>query len=390
MIPRMRLSDFLGDLVTYRNLEPADGRLRGLSAIHGELGLPAGHIPRKAEPDFAAVIVNLLRQAQSLRGATHLLERLLYIGDTRMNDGTAAKNLGRYFPLRAFIGQDQPEEPLRVETHEELTVANRWAALGGFLQTVQEQGFTLDESMAVIFDLDKTAFGARGRNDKPIDQARVDAVRDTVLSTLGEGFRIEIFRPIYDELHKPAYHSFTADNQDYLVYISLMASAGVCDLDALLADLRMKRLTTFEEFVALCEARLCRGDFAALRPIHEEVACNMRRGDPTPFKSFRYREYECTVARMDALPDDTPRERLLAEEIMITHEVAEAALELRRRGVLLFGLTDKPDEASLPRPELAQKGHLPLHRVMMKVIGMSPIADSRYALPHFSFGTLTN
>jgi hypothetical protein len=74
------------------------------------------------------------------------------------------------------------------------------------------------------------------------------------------------------------------------------------------------------------------------------------------------------VARMDALPDDTPREQLLAKEITITREVVDAARELRRCGALLFGLSDKPDEASLPRPELAQKGYLPLHRVKMKVI----------------------
>jgi hypothetical protein len=93
----------------------------------------------------------------------------------------------------------------------------------------------------------------------------------------------------------------------------------------------------------------------------------VRRGDPTPFKSFRYREYECTLARMDALPDDAPRERLLSQEITITREVADAALKLRRRGALTFGLSDKPDEASVPRPELARQGYLPLHRVMMKV-----------------------
>jgi hypothetical protein len=71
---------------------------------------------------------------------------------------------------------------------------------------------------------------------------------------------------------------------------------------------------------------------------------------------------------MDALPDDTPREQLLANEIAITREVVDAARELRQCGALLFGLSDKPDEASLPRPELAQKGYLPLHRVTMKVI----------------------
>ena len=368
MIERMCLSDLLGDFVIYRKLEPSDARLRGLAAIHAELGLPAGRIPRKTEPAYAAVTVNLLQQAQALRGADRPLRQLLYIGDTKINDGIAAANLGQHLSLRGFIGEDCLSEPPTVETRERITFANRWTALEEFLRAVQEQGFALDESLAVILDLDKTAIGARGRNDRPIDQARVDAARDTVHATLGEGFRMEVFRPIYDELHRSVYHPFTTDNQDYLVYASLMVSAGVYDQDALLADLKTKRLATFDEFVAICDERLRKREFAALRPLHDEVAGNLRQGDPTPFKSFRYREYECTIARMDALPDDTPRERLLAEEITITHEVADAARELRECGALLFGLSDKPDEASLPRPELAQKGYLPLHRVTMKVI----------------------
>jgi hypothetical protein len=368
MIERMRLFDLLGDFVIYRKLEPCDARLRGLAAIHAELGLPAGRIPRKTEPAYAAVTVNLLRQAQSLRGAAQPLRRLLYIGDTKINDGIAAANLGQHLPLRGFIGEDRLGESPTVETHEGITFANRWAALEEFLRAVQEQGLAMDESLAVILDLDKTAIGARGRNDRPIDQARVDAARDTVHATLGAGFRMEVFRPIYDELHKSVYHPFTTDNQDYLVYASLMVSADVYDQDTLLADLKTKRLATFDEFVAICDERLHAQEFAALRPIHAEVAGNLRRGDPTPFKSFRYREYECSMARMDALPDDTPRERLLAKEITITREVADAAHKLREYGALLFGLSDKPDEASLPRLESAQKGYLPLHRATMKVI----------------------
>jgi len=109
------------------------------------------------------------------------------------------------------------------------------------------------------------------------------------------------------------------------VYAALMVSAGVYGRDALLEDLKTKRLAAFEEFVGLCDERLRAQEFAALRPIHAEVAGNLQRGDPTPFKSFRYREYECSVARMDALPDDTPREQLLAKEITITREVVDAA-----------------------------------------------------------------
>ncbi len=364
----MCLSDLLGDFVIYRNLEPAEARLRGLKAIGGELGLPAGRIPRKSEPDYAAVVVNLLRQAQIVRGSDRTLERLIYLGDTRMNDGAAARNLGRHLALRAFIGEDKLQEPPRTEIQGEFTFANRWSALGDFLQRAQAQGFALDASTAVVIDLDKTAIGARGRNDRPIDQARVDAARETVRAVLGESLDMQVFRPIYDELHKSAYHFITADNQDYLVYISLMVSAGVYNWDALLADLRSERLKKFDEFVAVCDERLRCQEWAALCSIHEEVVGNLRRGDPTPFKSFRYREYECTLARMNALPDDTPPERLLAEEITITREVADAAVELGRRGALLFGLSDKPDEASLPRPELARRGYLPLHRVTMKVV----------------------
>jgi hypothetical protein len=150
-----------------------------------------------------------------------------------------------------------------------------------------------------------------------------------------------------------------------------MVSAGVYDLTALLDDLKAARMADFAQFVGVCEECLKSGGetSAALRPVHEEVVGNLRRGDPTPFKSFRYREYETTVARMDSLPDDVPQERRLAEEIVITREVMAAARYWRQRGALLFALSDKPDEASLPLPHQAAQGALPLHRVPMKVVG---------------------
>jgi hypothetical protein len=180
MIKRMCLSDLFGDFVVYRNLEPPDGRLRGLASLRGELGLPAGCLPRKSEPDYAAVVSHLLRQAQAARGAGGALERLVYIGDTRLNDGAAARNLGAHWPVRAFIGQDKLNEPLSIETRGEFTFANRWLALEDFLEDVESQGWALDAGAAVVLDLDKTAIGARGRNDRPIDQARVDAALDMI------------------------------------------------------------------------------------------------------------------------------------------------------------------------------------------------------------------
>jgi hypothetical protein len=202
MIERMCLSDFLGDFVAYRNLAPSDRRVRGLSAIHAELGLPAGRIPRKTEPEYAG------RRPSAATGAVRArrgspTERVLGIGDTRLNDGTAARNLAQHLAMRAFIGEDKPGEAVRLEAQDEFVFANRWTALGDFLRQVQEQGFVLDAATAVVLDLDKTAIGARGRNDKPIDQARVDAALDIARATLGSSFRLDTFRPIYDELHKP-------------------------------------------------------------------------------------------------------------------------------------------------------------------------------------------
>jgi hypothetical protein len=102
---------------------------------------------------------------------------------------------------------------------------------------------------------------------------------------------------------------------------------------------------------------------------HKEVTANVRQADPTPFKSFRYREYFTTVGRMDYLPDDALESELLAGEILITGEVARVAQQLSEKGVLTFGISDKPDEASLPPESLAQEGRQPIHRARMKVFG---------------------
>ncbi len=369
MTERASLHATLGDFVVYRNLKPADERLRDLTEIWPEIGLSSYRIPRKLEPDYATAVVHFLDQAQALRFPNRPLKRLLYIGDTAMNDGTAIANLGQHRPILGVICAEKPREAKKVNVNQGVMTANRWEALRDFVPFVVEQGFPINEEMAAIIDLDKTAMGARGRNDKVIDAARVEAVRRTMAEVLGSQFDMEKFRTIYDELNQPPYHPFTADNQDYLAYICLMVGGGVYDYKALLADLAAGRLSTFAQFVEACAERLRDTASSELLPVHQEVYANFQRGDPTPFKSFRYREYEETVARMDSLPVETTLDKLLAEEIVITREVVDLARFLQERGVLLFGLSDKPDEASIPRAELAEKGYAPIHRTTMKVVG---------------------
>jgi hypothetical protein len=369
MTERANLHATLGDFVVYRNLEPPDERLRGLPEIWREISLSSYRIPRKLEPDYATAVVHFLDQAQALRFPNRALKRLLYIGDTVMNDGTAIANLSRHRPILGIICTERLGEAKKVKVNQGVMTANRWGALKDFVPLVTKEGFPFNEEMAAIIDLDKTAIGARGRNDGAIDAARVEAVRRTVAKILGSRFDMRRFRTIYDELNQPPHHPFTADNQDYLAYICLMVGGGVYDYKVLLADLAAGRLNTFAQFVEVCAERLRDKASSELLPVHQEVYANFQRGDPTPFKSFRYREYEETVARMDSLPAETDPGRLLAEEIVITREVVDLARFLQEQGVLLFGLSDKPDEASIPRVELVGEGYAPIHRIRMKVVG---------------------
>ncbi|MBI1876990.1 MAG: hypothetical protein HYR94_01915 [Chloroflexi bacterium] len=367
MYRRKSLADFLGERVAYRNLVPADPMLPRLESFWQEIGLEGPRAPRKTEPKYAAVVYRFLQAAQAQRGQPPL-ERLLFVGDTLMNDGTAAKNLSAHLPVRCFIGVDRLAEEKKITTDNYLMKANRWQALADFLSWVQAEGFALDARTALVFDLDKTTHGARGRNDHAIDQARINAVRLTVEEVLGETFDEAAFRStVYDRLNKPDYHPFTADNQDYKAYISLMVAGQVYSPECFWGDLETGRLSGFKQFVIVCDARqahMSNGLLAA----HREVVGNMAQGDPTPFKSFRFREYHATVNLINYLPEDTPEADLLAHEIVMTGEVADLAEQLAAQGVLVFGLSDKPDESTLPPPE-STAGALPLHRVVMRVVG---------------------
>jgi hypothetical protein len=366
MYPKGTLADWLDDRIVYRNLVPCDPTLPSLPDVWREIGLGVYRVPRKTEPAYAAAVSRFLEAAQAARGAPRL-RNLVFIGDTFMNDGTAARNLSTHLPLRGFIGADRLDEAEQVQYDGLLMIANRWERLADFPAWVQSEGLVCDEQAAVLVDIDKTFVGARGRNDRVIDAARVAAIRQTVEELLGGDFDEKGFRAVYDELNKQQHHYFTGDNQDYLAYICLMVVGGVFPADEFWTELKAGRLTGFTQFVTLCDARWGRmGEGLAMA--HQEVTGNVRQGDPTPFKSFRYREYFTTVGRMDCLPDDTPKTDLLRGEILVTGEVARVAQELSEMGVLTFGISDKPDEASLPPGTLADEGGQPIHRMRMKVV----------------------
>ena len=220
----------------------------------------------------------------------------------------------------------------------------------------------------MVIDLDKTAIGARGRNGQVIDQARLEAVQVTVAELLGAAFDPAAFRAVYEPLNQPEYHIFTADNQDYLAYICLILGSGLYSYEGLVLDVQSGALGSFGQFIAAVESRKNQLT-PQLAQIHQEIYQNFQAGDPTPFKTFRRNEYRTTTRRFGCLDDSAPVQSLLRAEIVITQEVREMALEWRKRGALLFGLSDKPDEASLPDAGLAEQGYLPLHRTVTHAVG---------------------
>jgi hypothetical protein len=372
------LSEFLGDNVAYRNLAPCDPRLPSVADLRGDLGLEEGVLPRKSEPTYGRVVVEILRHARQLDLPGVEIERLLLIGDTQLNDGTAFANVcaAGGWPGWAFIGRDTLSSPAKVNVEGALYVANRWSALSDFLQFVEDKGFALDEHTAAVIDIDKTAIGARGRNDHVINAARVDGVQRTVADLLGSNFDLAAFQRAYDELNQTVYHPFTTDNQDYLAYICLMLGAGLFSLEDVVREVQAGSMTGFDDFITLIQARRAELDGSGLTPIHDDVWACVQAGDPTPFKAFRYNEYLTTVARFGDLPGapmekllDTSIEKLLDERIVLTQEVREAALALRERGVLLFGVSDKPDEASLPSEQQAGEGMVALHHLETVAVG---------------------
>ena len=370
---RASIREFLGDRIVYRSLVPVDHRLPALAQIRPLVGLPDGVIPRKSEESYARVIAHLLQHARALDRPGISIERLIYVGDTRLNDGNAFANICQSgdWPGLAFICSERDDLP-QVEVVEQaggaLFLANRWSALKDFDRFCQERHHPADERTSVIVDLDKTALGARGRNDRVIDGARVDAVRLTVRDLLGDGFDPGSFQAAYDCLNQPQFHPFTSDNQDYLAYICLVLGSGLYALEWLADEVQAGRITGFPQFIAGVDARAVQLP-PSLLEIHAGIYANVQQGDPTPFKEFRYNEYLTTTSRMGHMDRRSSVRDLLAGEIVITQEVRQIAQSWAERGALLFGLSDKPDEASIPSQEQAARGCLPIHRLETHAVG---------------------
>jgi len=379
-VPLMRvcgtgsLFDALGDAIAYRSLEPIDPRLPGLSSLRQPLGLKANRVPRKVEPAYGRVVAEMLRAAGTLAAGSFEIERLVLIGDTEHNDGGAFGNIcdALRCPGDAFICAETTDEPALVPINRggrrTLYLANRWRLMGGFEAELARRGVTIGHGTVVVVDIDKTALGARGRNHRPIDTARAAAVLRTARMIRGENVNRDLLLAAYRHFNQPRFHAFTTDNQDYLAYIAMLVEAGWSSIEKLREEIVRDRLTSFGDLLGSVTATVERLP-NRFRRAHDDLVMAVALGDPTPFKDFRKAEYRETVDRMTPTGKAVDPARLLATKITLTAEVWRRLKLWRDRGALLFGLSDKPDEASFPSPDLEAEGYQPLHKTRALVVG---------------------
>lgn len=368
------LCDVFGGFLVYRNLIPADARLSSIGDLRTRLGLDAGKLPRKAEPEYAAVVGEILRDARRVTGMAGEGARLIYVGDTRHNDVAAFTNICRVtgWTGRAFIadeGAGSPREVRQLTDGVTLTVSDQWADVAPFAANGYVTGFGCDEDTIVVVDIDKTLLGARGRNDQVIDRARQDAAYEVALDVAGEALaNKDSFARIYDTVNSPAFHRLTGDNQDAVAYTSLLVACGLFELDDLAARVACGWIEDFRAFVCDVARRRSElpGDVARLQ---DNIRGQVEAGNPTPFAAFRRAEYRCTVARMGCLPDEAAPGKMLDEEIVITREVWESVQAWKTRGAALFGLSDKPDEACFPPADNADTENRPIHETRTHIVG---------------------
>ena len=368
------LFDALGDAIAYRSLEPLDGRLPGLSSLRQSLGLHANRVPRKVEPAYGFVVAEVLRSAAALANGSPELKGVVLIGDTEHNDGSAFVNICAALrcPGNAFICTETAAEPALVPSERGVTrtlyLANRWRLIGGFEADLARRGVIIGRGTVVVVDIDKTVLGARGRNDRPIDTARAAAVLRTARTLRGEPVKRDMLLAAYNHFNQPRFHAFTTDNQDYLAYLAILVEAGWSSIEKIREGITRGHLGSFGDLLDAVTATVERLP-NRLRRAHDDVVMAVTLGDPTPFKDFRRAEFRETVDRMTPAGKAQDIERLLATRITLTAEVWRRVKLWRDRGALVFGLSDKPDEASLPSPDLEADGYQPLHKTRALVVG---------------------
>ena len=185
-----------GDLVIYRDLESGGRPPAAVRRTSGTRSAWTARCPRASTTwPTPAPLERLLsarkRVAPGWPRRARALAEIVYLGDTdadrreRIQEPADADRLARLVLHRRGKGREAGSDRARraVPGRQPLERAGRLPR-----GVLAEDGAALDARTAVIVDIDKTALGARGRNDKSIDHARITAIEATLAEAIGPAF----------------------------------------------------------------------------------------------------------------------------------------------------------------------------------------------------------
>jgi len=312
---------------------------------------------------------------------------LLYIGDTYINDGTLIRNLQALnWEIMGFICE--PKLGFTGLCFNDIIYTNRWTDLVGFAESVSNK---LGPDTLAIFDIDQTLWGPKGVHEGPLSGSRTRAmsslIDEYVVNSSADVAIASKARigPLYQEISNVKYLGLTLDNEDFKATICVFLSLNlVFDQRRLEVGTRETGAAFFEElgrldvrnFVnhgakyissflrssddseenitrfimeTLSAAQTYQYDLYArangilvgkvledLQAIFRETVGN----SPIQFSKFRTRELEQVLGCFAG-------SNSVEEQLTLSKPTWDIATWLKRRGVGLLALSDRPDESTV-------------------------------------------
>jgi FMN phosphatase YigB (HAD superfamily) len=342
------VSDLFGEQIMLRDIEPRSPQLDGIEVFRDELGWDETFVPRKNEPQYAQALLRIMSGPEG-NGP----ERIVYVGDTLLNDGGAIRGLQAVGPpgrVWGFLCGAVKGRPERDFVLDRIYFGREWHSLRSFMNVAQADGLILDSGTWVLFDLDQTVYAAKGRDDEALLRARWDGVRG-YLESIVPAYKFDAVRAeaLYREFDRDEYHPVTRDNLDYVVLLVLAVAAGLADAGEIRDFANSSRPSIgmlADELRRRAAMRLGHEDIGAVLNAVKAVSYNTANGDQTPCKDFR--RYEC-LAMAARMYGDVAGDK--EERIFLNREVVDLIGGLRKTAVRLFAVSDRPLEAAVAESE---------------------------------------
>ncbi|HZJ12339.1 MAG TPA: hypothetical protein VFD26_06765 [Methyloceanibacter sp.] len=334
------MADLFGSAIVLRDMNPRGGVLAGAAAMRGDTVRRAAWPPRKRDAGYADALLGLIERHGEPGG-------IVYVGDSLLQDGAAIRGLRRAGPpgrVWGFLCCPGVLPAEQGETADGIFLGSEWGSLSAFVESAQEDGLRFGPDIWVLFDLDHTVYGAKGRNDEPLERARSEAVCTYVKSKIpAASFELTRAKRLYSEFEQDRYRDLTQDNLDYVVVLVLAVLCGLADIGAVREYARLA-----DSGIALVIERILsrvslRADLKAspeALTALEGARLGAVAGNPTPCKEVRRHECLATAEAMLSGADD-------AERICLNREVVDLLDAVVSAGAQVLAVSDRPVEAAV-------------------------------------------